>query len=41
MKLKSVTLTFKHQIGGAGFGNLMIFNFWFMGSCSYDLKARA
>jgi hypothetical protein len=37
MKLKSVTLTFKHKFIYAGFGELTVPDFWFVKSSSCDL----
>jgi hypothetical protein len=40
MKLKSVTLAFKRKVGEAGFSELMVHDFWFMGSPSCDLLLK-
>jgi hypothetical protein len=37
IKLKSITLTFKHLVSEAGFGELTVFNFWFVESPFCDL----
>jgi hypothetical protein len=37
MKPKSITLAFKRWFGEAGFGELMVFDFWFVESPSCDL----
>jgi hypothetical protein len=40
MKLKSVTLAFKRKVGEAGFSELMVHDFRFMGSPSCDLLLK-
>jgi hypothetical protein len=40
MELKSVTLTFDRYVNGAGFCELTVLDFWFIGSPSCDLQLK-